>query len=136
MSYEILKGDTVWVERKGTGDGYWVDGTYFAGGEVVTYEERSNNFVEPFAPEEVEILPEGYSVNSSKWLLTGHVFNTYNESLDNATYADKVYLSDPTIGRKQTAWVVFDVEDWGGDSGLELLDDAMSYILIREDRLK
>ncbi|QZI90007.1 hypothetical protein MYOV057v1_p0092 [Vibrio phage 184E37.1] len=137
MSFTLLSGQTIWVERKTTWGGYWLDGTYHFGEEVITYETLDKCFVEPVSGEETEILPEGLSSKSARWLLTDHVLNVASENPDDANYPDKVYLSDPEVGKKKTAWVVFDRETWDEEENFEMLDtDSYDYVIVREDKLK
>ena len=136
-NYTLLSGQTIWVERKTTGSGYWDSGVYHVGDEVITYEAKTGNFIEPMSKDEMEILPEGLSSKSARWLLTDHVLNVASESPDDANYPDKIYLSDPEVGKKKTAWVVFDREVWDEEENFEMLDtDSYDYVIVREDRLK
>ncbi len=136
-SFTMLQGQTIWVERKTTGGGYWLDGVYHRSDEVITYEQLQGNFIEPMDKDELEILPEGLSSKSARWLLTDHVLNVASESPDDANYPDKVYLSDPEVGKKKTAWVVFDREVWDEEEDFEMLDtDSYDYVIVREDKLK
>jgi len=136
-NYTLLSGQTVYKEVLTTGDGYWRDGVYFKGETLPTYTTLDKCFVEPMAKEELQVLPEGYSTRDVRWLLTDHVLNVASESPDDANYPDKVYLSDPEVGKKKTAWVVFDREVWDEEENFEMLDtDSYDYVIVREDRLK
>ncbi|AUR91496.1 head-closure protein [Vibrio phage 1.161.O._10N.261.48.C5] len=136
-NFTLMNGQSIWVERVTSGSGYWDSGVYHNGEEVITYDQLQGNFVEPMSKDELEILPEGLSSKSARWLLTDHVLNVASESPDDASYPDKVYLSDPEVGKKKTAWVVFDRETWDEEENFEMLDtDSYDYVIVREDKLK
>ena len=135
-SFTLMNGQSIWVERVTWGSGWWSDGVYHTGEEVITYEVLTDNFVEPMDGEEVQASAAGYSTSDVRLLLTDHVLNTYRENQDNAAHADKIHLRDPESGKKSTPWVVWDTESWDADDGFTMLTSGNNYILVREDRLK
>lgn len=135
MSYEMLKGQAVYVEKQHEGEGYWKDGIHHKGSPTVGYETLQDNFIEPVDRGEVEALPSGIRTKDARWLLTDHPLNTYMENNENASYADKVYLSDPTVGSKKNAYIVYDNEDWSEDCGTEFFSGGFNYLIVKEGKL-
>lgn len=135
MAFELLSGQVVYVKRETVGDPYWDNGIMMSGDTVVTYESITETFIEPVDREETEYLPSGLSIKDSRWLLCDHKLSTVREHNDDASMADVVYLGDPTTGRKQTAYVVWDKEDWETDAGMGLLDSGYNYIIVKQGKV-
>jgi hypothetical protein len=133
-NFTILKGQTIYKQGVSKGEGYWKDGVYYQGEDTPIYEPLSNVFVEPYEREDSDILPEGISTNDARWILCDHVLSSYRENADNASMADRIFLRDPEVGKKATPYIIFDIETWGGDEGMELLSDGFNYVAVKEGK--
>ena len=136
MAFTMLSGQTVYREKVAQGEGYWLDGVYYQGEDVVNYEPLSGVFVEPFDREEAELLPTGIKTSDARWLLCDHVLDTYKKNNDDASYADKVYLRETTTGTKANCYVVMDLEEWDTYGDFTMIEGGYNYIIIKESAIR
>ena len=135
MAFTLLSGQTIYREKTHTGEGYWLDGVYYQGEQTVIYEPLSDVFVEPYDRQESEILPDGIRTNDARWVLCGHQLNTYRENNDNASFADRIYLRNPEVGKKAQAYLVFDLEDWDTYGDMTMVDEGYNYVIVKEGKV-
>lgn len=136
MAYEFLKGKTVYLETVTKLPDYWDNGIPKKGEETITYTAIPNCFDEPLDGDEGQLLPAGVLSRDTKWLYTGYKFKTYTDYDSDASLADKIYLSDPTKGRKKPpAYVVMQSDEFEVNDDFDLISEEHSYIIVREGKL-
>lgn len=138
QGFSILEDDPIYLEVDVPSiDGQFIGGIWYEGTPQQKVYEEFEGIWEPFTTGiGAKVLPQGVSSSDSLSLFTEKSLKTYSDLDDDASKADKVFITDPEdLSTASHPYIVYNKAPWVQNKGFRLLGGHFEYILIRQEKL-